>query len=79
MRPDVAVGSIGRAYPDTVKIDSNNRISFFSEKGEFLTRFTPQDINGPLISYTRGLPVCDWYSITCNLPVQDGTPVPSRY
>ena len=49
MRHDVAVGKYLKApgelyYPETVTIDSNNRISVFSDKEEFLTSFILQDM-----------------------------------
>ena len=49
MSPDVAFLKYEKApgelyYPETVTIDSNYRISVFSERGEFLTSFTPQDM-----------------------------------
>ena len=56
MRHDVTVGKYVKApgelyYPETVMVDSNNRISVFSDKEEeFLTSFTPQDMKGRQIS-----------------------------
>ena len=55
MRRDVAVGKYVKApgelyYPEKVTIDSNNRISVFSDKEEFLTSFTPQDMKERQIS-----------------------------
>ena len=49
MRLDVAVEKYIKApgelyYPEKVTIDSNNRISVFSDREEFLTSFTPQDM-----------------------------------
>ena len=64
MSPDLAFVKYEKApgelyYPETVTIDSNNRIFVFSERGEFLTSFTPQVMKYPWISYTQELPVCD--------------------
>ena len=55
MRHDVAVGKYVKApgelyYPETVTIDSNNRIFVSSYKEEFLTSFTPQDMKERQIS-----------------------------
>ena len=55
MRHDVAVGKYVEApgelyYPETVTINSINRISVFSDKEEFLTSFTPQDMKERQIS-----------------------------
>ena len=55
MRHDVVVGKYVKApgelyYPETVTIDSNNRIFVSSYKEEFLTSFTPQDMKERQIS-----------------------------
>ena len=55
MRHDVAVGKYVKAlgelyYPETVTVDSNNRISVSSDREEFLTSFTPQDMKERQIS-----------------------------
>ena len=63
VRPVVTVGEVGAGelyYPSAVAVDSNNRIfvaeghsllhariSVFSERGDFLTSFTPQDMRLP--------------------------------